>query len=374
MLNPKKKKWLIALGIIGASSYGAYRVYNSPSIVRKRKRFVKLLGALLSVGEMVSESAEAFSVISRDLKEFLLSDSDEIPNSLKQLSKIARSDELSQSLGRVSECVTTGVLRGYKLQKKESGIEEVGKSSSFSDKLMDKLISGSGTAFVSVVVGSFAKNLVMEVMEVCSNSQSHSSNSPGWVDLLCDDRLKVIIANITQTFVSTAVAVYLDKTMHINFYDDLFSGMTNPMHRSEVRDIMVSLCNGAVETLVKTSHQALANNKVTEQESSTSGKVKGRSKPVIDLGSNGWLSSVSSTLAVPRNRRFVLDVSGRVTFGAVRSVVEFMMWKMMECLKASVNTVQEDIRAKSSVILTICMALILHVFGSTHYSPLHAQN
>lgn len=370
MLNPKRKKWLIAFGIIGASSYGAYRVYNSPSIARKRKRIVKLLGALLSVGEMVSESAEAVGVISRDLKEFLLSESDEIPNSLRQLSKIARSDELSQSLGRVSECVTTGVLRGYKLQKKESEIEEVGRSSTpFSDKLMEKLITGSGTSFVSVVVGSFAKSLVMEVMEVCSNSQSCSSNSPGWVDLLCEDRLKVLIANITQTFVSTAVAVYLDKTMHINFYDDLFSGMTNPLHRSEVRDMMVSLCNGAVETLVKTSHQALlANNKVTQQGSSTSGKAG------IDLESNGWLRSVSSTMAVPRNRRFVLDVSGRVTLGAVRSVMEFMMWKMMGCLKSGVHAVQEDIRAKSSVILTVWIALVLHVLGSTHYSPLHAQN
>ncbi|CAH9119390.1 unnamed protein product [Cuscuta epithymum] len=345
MLTPKRK-WLIALGVVGASSYGAYRVYNS----RKTRRIMKLLGALSSMCEMMSESAEAVSIISKDLKGFLHSDSDEIPNSLKQLSKIARSEEFSKSLCRLSESVTYGVLRGYNSHEKSTEIEEA-KSSTFLDKLMDKLISSSGTGFVSAVVGSFAKNLVTEVY---SHTQSHSSSLPGWVDVVCEDRFKIVIAECIKTFVSTAVTIYLDKTMHINFYDDLFSGMTNPKHKSEVRDAIVSLCNGAVETLVKTSHQ------VTDKQS------KGL-----------WLSNVSSTLAVPRNRRFVLDVTGRVTFGTVRSIVEFVMWKMSESLKASVDVVKQEvfqrgidgmryICAKSSVILVICFALVLHVIGSTH--------
>nr|GMD93876.1 protein PHLOEM PROTEIN 2-LIKE A10 [Ipomoea batatas] len=409
ILTQKKKKWLIALGVIGASSYGAYRVCNMPSIVRKRRRIMKVLGALVSVGEMVCESAEAVTVVSKDLKEFLQSDSNEIPSSLKQLSKVARSEEFSKALSRVSEAVTAGVMRG----QKKSQIGDVG-SSNFSDKLMDRLISSAGAGFASVVVGSFAKNLVMGFY---SNSQSredmdgnhrpgasyvkpNSSTPPGWVDAVFDDRSKVLMADCIQTFVGTAIAVYLDKTMHINFYDEMFSGMTNPKHQAEVRDIMVSLCNGAVETLVKTSHRVLtapASNPDTSLASSVSivdhsddsaqmngkdfknvspEKVKETSQP-IDLQSNGWLSSVSSTLAVPSNRKFVLDVTGRVTFETVRSIVEFLVWKMSQSLKTSVNVVQEEVSergmdviryicAKSSVILTICLALFLHILGSTH--------
>ncbi|KAL0439250.1 UNVERIFIED_CONTAM: protein PHLOEM PROTEIN 2-LIKE A10 [Sesamum latifolium] len=45
------------------------------------------------MAEMMSESASLITLISRDLKEFLSSDQVEIPNSLKQLQKIARWEE-----------------------------------------------------------------------------------------------------------------------------------------------------------------------------------------------------------------------------------------------------------------------------------------
>lgn len=407
----KKRKWIILLGLVGLSSYGAYRVYHMPSVVKKRKRVMRLLGAFISMAEMVSDSSEAVSVVSKDLKEFLQSDSDELPRSLRQLSKITRSEEFTNSVVRVSQALTVGILRGYGSANKGE-IEEVA-SSSLADKVMDRMMSTVGTGFISVVVGSFARNLVLgfysnsvsdeglngNYLSGVSFMESNSSEVPRWVDMICTDRCKLMIADCIQTFVSTAVAVYLDKTMHINVYDDLFSGLTNPKNQANVKDFLVSVCNGAVETLVKTSHQVMtastsdsalslnsacsivdqseyltqASEKALEQVPPR--KIKDMSQP-IDLQSNGWLTSVSSTLAVPSNRRFVLDVTGRVTFETVRSIVEFFTWKLSESLKRSVNVVHEEvvergmdvitsINAKSYVILTICLALFLHILGST---------
>ncbi|XP_060199307.1 protein PHLOEM PROTEIN 2-LIKE A10-like [Lycium barbarum] len=387
----KKRKWIILFGLVGLSSYGAYRVYHMPSVVKKRKRVMRLLGAFISMAEMVSDSSEAVSVVSKDLKDFLQSDSDEIPRSLRQLSKIARSEEFTNSMIRLSQALTVGILRGYGSENKGE-IEEVGRPN-LADKVMDKMMSTAGTGFVSVVVGSFARNLVLGFYSnsgsdegLNGNYQSSSSEVPRWVDIVCNDRCKLVIADCIQTFVSTAVAVYLDKTMHINVYDEMFSGLTNPKHQANVKDFLVSVCNGAVETLVKTSHQVMNSNSacsiadqseyLTQESEKAFEKVPDSSQP-IDQQSNGWLTSVSTTLAVPSNRRFVLDVTGRVTFETVRSIVEFFTWKLSESMKRSVNVVHEEVvergldvityvNTKSYVILTVCLALFLHILGSTH--------
>lgn len=408
----RRKKWLILLVAFGVSGYGLYKIYQLPSVTRKRKRFVKLLGALVSIIEMVSDSAVTIGVVSRDLKDYLQSDSDQIPSSLKQLSKIARSDEFSKSLIRVSEAVTLGVLRGCRL---ETGNEiDAGGNLGFADRVMDKLTSKTGTGFVSVVVGSFAKNLVLafqsssQLNEGLNGSHlsgmayvgSNSSNLPKWVDLLCNDKCKVVMADCIQTFVSTAVAVYLDKTMSVNIYDEMFSGLTNPKYQTQMRDVLVSLCSCAVETLVKTSHQVLTSSNSgsgpnsntsygivdhTGAPSTTGDKLFGQDAysgnlkengTYFDIQNNGWVNNVSSTLAVPSNRRFVLDMTGRVTFETIRSLVVFILQKLMDGLKRSLNVVHEEVvgrglevlqyvGAKSSVIVTICLALYLHVLGGT---------
>lgn len=387
----KNKKWLILLAAFGVSGYGVYKVYNLEYVSRKRERLVRIVGGLVRIIEVVSDSSEMIGVVSRDLKEFLGSDSDEMPNSLKQLSKIARSEEFSESLSRVSEAVALGVLRGYRA---ESG--NVGGNSEFVDGVMDKLTSKAGTGFVSVVVGSFARNLVLgfqasEGSEGLNGSQNSSLSK--WMDLLCDERCKVVMADSIQTFVSTAIAVYLDKTASVNIYDDMFSALTNPKYRTQMRDVLVSVCNGAVETLVKTSHQVLtssnsnsfsgvkdsgASSKTGEERYGHAGySAKMQEKnSFFDIQNNPWVTNVSSTLAVPSNRKFVLDMTGRVTFETVRSLVEFVLRKIMDGLRRSFNVLHQEVLgrglevvqyvgAKSSVIVTICVAMYLHILGGT---------
>ncbi|PIA29477.1 hypothetical protein AQUCO_06000081v1 [Aquilegia coerulea] len=407
----KRKKILVILAAFGISSYGVYRIYNLPSIVKKRKKFMKLIGTLVSLIEVVSESSETIGVISKDLKQFLESDSDEIPKSLKQVAKITTSQEFTQSLVKVTEALTLGILKGYNKNvssvelMKNNGGGEKGVCLSSSDRFFDKLFSPAGTGFVSVVVGNFARSLVMAFYSEKSHQVSDedsSSSMQEWVSVICSDKCKEMIADCIQSFVSTAVAVYLDKTMDINTYDDIFSGLTNPKHGTKVKDVLVSVCNGAVETLIKTSHQVMTNANSNLLNSSDSSGLSpgyigegGSSSVVKDKAfepeyssttfkkrnsvdgnkENGWVNQVSSALAVPNNRNFVLDVTGRVTFETVRSFLDFVLWRMVDGLRRSCTVVREEVverglevfrfvSAKSTAIVTLCFAFCLHLVGS----------
>ncbi|XP_010530468.1 PREDICTED: protein PHLOEM PROTEIN 2-LIKE A10-like [Tarenaya hassleriana] len=379
--SKRRRKWLVLLAVCGVSGYGVYRIYHLPSVSRKRKRLMKLLGAMFSVAELVYDSSETVNAVSRDLKEFLQSDSDEIPNSLKQISKIARAEEFVQSLASVSEGFTLGVLRGYSYgseDQKESGNGP--SDSNFTDRVVDRMFSPAGSGFVSAVVGSFARNLVSgfysdsgSIEENGKQYDMSSSDVPWWVNALYNEKSKELMAECIEKFVSTSVGIYLDKTMHINTYDEIFVGLTNPKHRDDMREILVSVCNGAVETLVKTSHTVLTN----PSSNSSSEIMEERTKlsPRKHNENGGWLDSVKTTMAEPRNRKFVFDLTGRVTFETVRSMVEFLLSKLFECFRRSSRALGDEImdrgrqviafvNAKSSVIVTIFIALYLHVFNT----------
>lgn len=385
----KRKKLVLLFAACGFTGYSLYSVYHLPSVARKRERVSKLFSALLSVAEAVSDSAESVGVVSRDLKRFLQSNSDQIPNSLKQISKITRSNEFSESLTRLTQALTIGIFRGYRSVSSSDG----GANSGFSDQVMDKLFTTAGSGFASVVVGSFARNVVMAFFSDGQSSEgsiskgSEMNQIPQWVNVVCDDKCRELIGDCIQMFVSSAVAVYLDKTMDMDFYDEFLSGLTNPKHEVQVRDMLVSVCNGAVETLVKTSHQVLTSSNSNSnsspsprfleiEEGLSPGKnwdlgLKSR-KLFAEKKDNGWVGKVSTTLAVPKNRRFVLDVTGRVTFETVRSFLEVLLEKLYEAVKKCVNVVHEEIidrglevvrfaSAKSSLVATMCLSLCLQI-------------
>ncbi|XVF15398.1 hypothetical protein REPUB_Repub09cG0149400 [Reevesia pubescens] len=392
----KKKKWVVLLAALGLSSYGFYRVYHLTAIAQKRRRVLKLLGGLISMAEAVSDCAETIAVVSKDLNAFLQSESDQIPNSLKQVSKLTRSNEFSQSITRVTQALTMGISRGYKLEARSGNTPNANSSSM--DQVMDKLFTEAGAGFASVVVGSFARNLVMAF---CSDGQSDGgskSNSisleknsvPSWLNVVCSNKCRELIGDCIQLFVSSMVAVYLEKTKDVNTFDEFFAGLTNPKHETEVRNVLLTVCNGAIETLVKKSHQVLTSSSSSNSSPSLSSSLaieyrQDATRDELDeqdamnsfddkLKNDGWVSKVSSTLAEPSNRKLVLDVTGKITFETVRSFLEVLLdisyQGMKKCVKVTHEAVVESglevvryITAKSSVLATICLSLCLHILG-----------
>ncbi|KAG8478463.1 hypothetical protein CXB51_028373 [Gossypium anomalum] len=359
----KKKKWVALMAAFGLTSYGFYRVYHFPAIAQKRNRVLKLLGALVSITEAVSDCAETIRVVSNDLNGFLQSELDQIPNSLKQVSKITRSNEFSQSIARVTQGLTVGILRGYQSEARSS--DTLNAKSRSMDQVTDKLFTEAGAGFASAVVGSFARNLVMAACkELQSEGDSNSNSTPSWLNLVCGDEFRELIGDCIQVFVSSMVGVYLEKTKDVNTFDEFFAGLTNPNHATQLRNLLVTTSNGAMEALVKTSHQVFTN----------SNGSKDSPDNVNDDDDDGWVRKVSSTLSEPRNKKFVVDMSGRIAFETVRAFLEALLEIVCQGMKKCVKVAQEAVveggleivryaSAKSSVVATICLSLCLHILG-----------
>ena len=241
---------------------------------------------------------------------------------------------------------------------------------------MDRLLPPEGAGFASAVVGSFARNLVLS----SCNARTDSSAEPGdreeprWLAALCSAAGKEAAADLVRVFVSTAVAAYLDRTgtAAVRTNDQLLAGLSDPRHEAKVKDLAVSVCNGAVETFLRTSRQLAEEASIARIEAAHMERV------AHNPDNNCVIQRVSSTLAVPSNRRFVLDVTGRVTAETVRSFLDFLAQRMSDGARKSIVIARDEVAerglvavkylgAKSMAIFTISLALCMHILMGTRF-------
>lgn len=362
----KRKKWILIITALGFSTYGTFRVCKSPSVIKFRNRVFKILDSLASITEFLGDSAETIGVISKDLKEFVQSDSDEIPTSLKQVFKVTKSDEFSESIVRVTRAFMIGILQGCKRVEDDKGDSGIG----FSDRALDKLFSPAGSGFVSVIVGSFTKNMVMAMYADNGLNGSQNNSVQKWVDVIADDdRYKKLIGDCIQRFVSTMVTVYLDKTMDINPYNEILTSLTNPRHEEKVRDLLALVCNGAIETFVRTSHQVLTNsrsngNSGSNATSSSSYLIRKSSSTISKvLDRQELVSSKLKGRQFYGNMKFVLDVTRKVTLATIKSFFGFSLNRISDGMKRSCRETYRYLSAKSLIVMTICISLYLYLLS-----------
>jgi len=351
---------LLLAAAAATAGYGLYRLYR-----HHRRRIV----AALSLADAVSQ-------VGSDLAEFLRSDSDQVPRSLLQLSKLAVSEPVSSATPSLSESLASGVLRAisshqHQLRQQQ---QQQNPQTPLRDRILDRLLSPEGAGFASAVVGSFARNLVLS----SCNARTDSSAEPGdreeprWLAALCSAAGKEAAADLVRVFVSTAVSAYLDRTAAVRTNDQLLAGLSDPRHEAKVKDLAVSVCNGAVETFLRTSRQLAKEASISRLEAAQMERV------AHNPDTNCVIQRVSSTLAVPSNRRFVLDVTGRVTAETVRSFLDFLAQRMSDGARKSIVIARDEVAerglvavkylcAKSMAIFTISLALCMHILMGTRF-------
>ncbi|KAI5058669.1 hypothetical protein GOP47_0026839 [Adiantum capillus-veneris] len=320
LASRRKRRWVLWGAVAAASGYASYRLYTSETGKRKRQQLARLFGTLFLLGDAAQQSAESMALISADIKRFLLSDDDEVPRSLRQALKITHCPDFQHSCTLLSAALTRGLLRGFasprptpppwpspladdppcreikeiclispgppkgrkqcdeKSERHSAGSKVSGMyfdkareqseskpSEELPERLLGKLFSEPGVNFASAVVGNAACNIVKAMFDGFENQSIAHINSDGdkrdvsskLVNVLCTQQCKELINECIQAFVNTAVSVYIAKTRDVNFYDDMVAGITNPLHKDPMKELLTTVSNGAVETFVKSSHSVM---------------------------------------------------------------------------------------------------------------------
>ncbi len=549
MISRRRRTLLLTCGVVAAGGYVSYRLYKSAAFARRRYRVSLLCKSLWSILEVLSEGSDSASVVLKDLHSFLLSDKDEVPQSLKQFFKVAGCLEVQRCVSAISASVSHGILQslspsakrppptslilpcqdGSPPGKEEDGpasvgtkekvlawkevvehegpeeIDEVswreyeydclpnhvdedgaawdqvswksvgslldgiaapvstsvakgmkdelvgasiaeeeikaigeGVGNGLVDRLLNKLFSEAGKGFASVVVASATRSLVVSVMEqfnLLRNSTNQSANRDERADVLSflmdfasSTKNRVLIMDCIQTFVATAVSVYLDRTKDVNIFDDMIAGIVKPEHQGPVTELLTSVCSSSIETLVRTSQEVLAfggksthplNENLANQaqhpasslirplkqeekilhmsgvfpsaldENSASSSTTGRdpdkatfvhrqgqhlsnnNKPLVviptaflndghqkrdEAAFMSGIDALSRVLAVPSNRKLIMEVAGTMTSEGVRSFIEVLIGRFTASFHGKKTKEEEPMKkeeremAKRSVI------------------------
>ncbi|KAH7434539.1 hypothetical protein KP509_06G022200 [Ceratopteris richardii] len=326
-------------------------------------------------------------------------------------------------------------------------------SEGFLEKLLSKLFSEPGVNFASTITGTFTRNLVLASFDMYGQNKSSTrdcrpsssfnnqhtvlqteteniSTYTKVMDVLFSDQCRILIAECMQTFISTAVTVYIEKTKDVNFYNDLVAGITNPSHKDSVKEMLISVCNGAVETLVKTSYDVLKDGELRASDSDEGARndnvyqmeehldidtrnMSSGSLVVIDRepilpsrhfieydhhdtrsqgtsagGVQGFMGEVSRTLAIPSNQKLILDVAGRMSSEAVKSFLNAVIsiaisqisskmhgsWNLLKKSVASYPGSEQkqrtgDTAAKAYILASVSLAICLHVLSGSEALP-----
>lgn len=498
-ITRRRRNILLACTAVAVGGYASYRIYNS----RKRLRVFLLLQSFSSLLDALSQGSDSAAVVVSDLRAFLCSDDDELPQSLKQLLKLGGSHEVQQSVTVLSAAICRGVLttllnggsvalslkhhesmnapgssrrlsgvetkdvirwgggediasiddralspdeemlaednwrdchevwdesvmrttsstsacvdlgesvksqvdssllKGAKeaLQGRSfgeslgySGRSEEGRGTissgsgnkdKYVNKLIEKLFSESGKGFVSAVVGSASRSFVVSFLEHVNMPNSDSSSVGGKGDttgavlkgvaeFASGGEGRALLIDCIQTFVGTAVSVYVEKTKDINAFDELVAGLVKSEYREPITDLLTTVCQATASSFVRASHEVLTADPSGSSRSTTSslnphipslnpggGSSSGYDNAVTsyddvgkqgDVGSYGWrgnsggfkkeeivqmdlIQGLSKALAVPSNRKLILEIAGTMTTQGVRSAIDVSLGKLSTALR-----------------------------------------
>ncbi|KAL4448603.1 hypothetical protein ABPG75_005822 [Micractinium tetrahymenae] len=290
---------LLLAGGGAAAGYAAYRLYRSDTAAAWREQVARLRAALVAYADAFGTGADTLALLASDLRSFLASDRTELPPSLRQLARLMQSPEVA---GTTSATVAA-LIRGVAASSEPPGAAAAAAGTNGSpapvaaaapaapskpalDRILDALLSDRGHSLVSVAVSLGARNLVTAYCDTrhrlsaadaaaaaAARAAAAAAAGPGTelpplpppqpdmtnrlLDFLASPRGQQVAVLAVTAFVTGGMRAYLDQTIDINFYEELFSAMARPEHLEAVKACVGVFARDVVGTYLAGPSQQL---------------------------------------------------------------------------------------------------------------------
>ena len=215
----------------------AYKAYNSQCVRNARKQVQVASKSMADCAQALSSASDTVALITSDLRSFLSSNTDTVPQSLRQLNKLLQTPELHDTL----QATVSSMVRG--LSDATSSGSSDGPSSL--DVILEAILSDRGRSLVGMAVGIASKNATTAFCDFLQAStlstagdQAPASMMSEALTLLTSDKGERVLSLLVTKSVKSAVSTYVDSTAGYNMYEDIFSSLRRQEHRDAVTEIM----------------------------------------------------------------------------------------------------------------------------------------
>lgn len=350
----KKQKKLLGYGSVGvAGLYFLYKAYKSDSLTALIEFRERLLKGLDSSSKSLLLASECSNTIFEDLQTFLTSDSDDLPQSLRQLAKLAKSEEFAEATSSLAAAAIQGAFGTAKTSAEPNLQEgEATQKSQRSDILhqaFDLLTTDKGMSLVELAVGVACRS---SVKAYCDSTPQDSMQPSMWQQLLEFGTLpkgEKMFAACVGTFVREGTKVWLGGMEGVSGWEDFLSSLCKPERQLVVERLTRTFVNELVVSYLKRSRHGLrpeakgkaGSGKGAAQYSSTKlapfpatemkgGEAKSPEEQLADslplngaiiVNHSGWSSALVEVAKHPEVRSLVLSVAKTASGEGIRSSI-----------------------------------------------------
>lgn len=285
----RNKLYVVAACGVVAGGAAAWQLYQSQSWASARSTLRKALATAKRANEACSSTAEALAVLTADLSAFLQSDSDEVPQSLRQLAKLAQCPDIQAAISATTASAVQGAATVICASPGEAQLPII-------DRIIEAFLSDRGRSLVSLAVGAAARSstdafcdavratvfqgmtgapgrpisssavsIYMSTPHIgrgtpaallTPNSspprgqqQQQHSQQPGpsqfslgdLVTLLTGPQVQQLLTSLTETGIRTAVGTYCERSNPQGMFEPLIAAISQPEHKQALIDLLTAV-------------------------------------------------------------------------------------------------------------------------------------